>query len=130
LAHDDDRQWLTENDPCIEFWRGETREILPGVTLQRIGGHFPGSSVLHWAEPRALLTGDTILVTPDRRHVAFMWSYPNYVPLPAAEVQRIGQRLEALDFDAIHSAFWERGDIERDAKAAVRRSVLRHIHGA
>src|SRR4051812_10643649 len=56
LAHDDDRQWLTENDPCIEFWRGETREILPGVTLHRIGGHFPGSSVLHWAEPRALLT--------------------------------------------------------------------------
>ena len=58
-----------------------------------------------------------------------MWSYPNYVPLPAAEVQRIGQRLDALDFDAVHSAFWERGDIERDAKAAVQRSVVRHING-
>jgi hypothetical protein len=50
------------------------------------------------------------------------------VPLPAAEVQRIGQRLDALEFDALHSAFWDRGDIDRNAKAAVRRSVVRYIH--
>jgi hypothetical protein len=55
-----------------------------------------------------------------------MWSYPNSVPPPA---RRMGQRLDALDFDAIHSAFWERGDIERDGKAAVQRSIVRHIHG-
>jgi glyoxylase-like metal-dependent hydrolase (beta-lactamase superfamily II) len=129
LLHDADRQWLVEPDPCIEFWTGETLQVLPGVTLHRLGGHFPGSSVLQWTERRTLLTGDTVLVTPDRMHVTFMWSYPNYVPLPAAEVQRIGQRLDALDFDALYSAFWDRGDIEEDAKAAVQRSVLRHIHG-
>jgi glyoxylase-like metal-dependent hydrolase (beta-lactamase superfamily II) len=129
LVHEADRQWLVEPDPCIECWSGEAREVLPGVTLHRLGGHFPGSSVLHWSERRTLLTGDTILVTPDRSHVSFMWSYPNYVPLPAAEVRRIGQRLDALDFDVIHSAFWERGDIERDAKVAVQRSVVRHLQG-
>ena len=129
LAHDADRQWLAEPDPCIEFWSGDTRQVVPGVALHRLGGHFPGSSVLHWPERRTLLTGDTILVTPDRRHVSFMWSYPNYVPLPTADVQRIGQRLNALDFDAVHSAFWERGDIEQDAKAAVHRSIARHING-
>jgi hypothetical protein len=44
-------------------------------------------------------------------------------------VARLGRRLEALDFDAVCSAFWDRGDIDRDAKAAVERSVSRQIHG-
>jgi len=127
LVHAADREWLVEPDPCIECWNGEIREVLPGVTLHRLGGHFPGSTVLHWLERRTLLTGDTMLVTPDRRHVSFMWSYPNYVPLPAAEVRRLGRRLDALDFDAIYSAFWDRGDIERDAKPAVQRSIVRHV---
>ena len=47
-----------------------------------------------------------------------MWSYPNYVPLPARDVERIAQRLSGMDFDSIHSAFW-----------AINRSVARHLHG-
>lgn len=129
LVHEADRQWVAEPDPCLQFWSGETRQILPGLSLHRFGGHFPGSSVLHLEERRTLLVGDTVLVTGDRRHVSFMWSYPNYAPLPAAEVARIGTRFQALDFDALHSAFWGRGDIEHDAKAAVARSVKRHIEG-
>lgn len=129
LVHEADRGWVVQPDRCIEFWDGETRDVLPGVTLHRLGGQFPGSSVLHWADRRTLLAGDTVLVTLDRRHVSFMWSYPNNVPLPSADVERIGQRLAALDFDAIHSAFWDRGDIAQDAKAAVDRSVARHILG-
>ena len=60
-------------------------DVLPGVTLARIGGHFDGAAVLHWAagsEGRgALLTGDTITVVQDREWVSFMWSYPNLIPL-------------------------------------------------
>jgi glyoxylase-like metal-dependent hydrolase (beta-lactamase superfamily II) len=129
FVHEADRDWLVEPDPGIEYWSGETRDVLPGAVLHRLGGHFPGSAVLHLAEPRILLTGDTMLVTPDQRHVSFMWSYPNYVPLAAAEVERIGRRLATLDFDAIYSAFWGRGDIPEDAKAAVDRSIARHIRG-
>ncbi len=129
VVHEADRQWVTEPDPCIQFWAGETRDILSGVTLHRLGGHFPGSTVLHLPERRTLLTGDTMLVTWDRRHVSFMWSYPNYVPLAATEVERIGRRLATLDYDTIHSAFWGRGDIPENAKAAVDRSIARHIRG-
>ena len=68
-------------------------------------------------------------MTLDRRHVSFMWSYPNYVPLPAVDVRRIAQRLSAMDFDSIHSAFWQRGDIHTGAKAAIERSVARHLNG-
>ncbi|WP_315830764.1 MBL fold metallo-hydrolase [Bradyrhizobium prioriisuperbiae] len=129
LVHEADHEWVAEPDHHLDHWSGDTRELLPGLTLHRLGGHYPGSSLLHWAEQRALLPGDTLLVTPDRRHVAFMWSYPNYVPLPAAEVERIGGRLAALDFDAIYSPFADRGEIRHDAKAAVARSIERHIHG-
>ena len=129
LVHIADRQWVVELDASLEFWTGETTEILPGIILHRLGGHFPGSTVLYWADRRALLSGDTLAVTPDRRHVSFMWSYPNNVPLPTDEVARLGRCLDALNFDAIYSAFWERGDIDRDARAAVERSITRHIHG-
>lgn len=129
LLHEADRQWVVDPDPAIEFWTGDERDVLPGLTLHRLGGHFPGSAVLHWRDRHLLLTGDTMLVTWDRQHVSFMWSYPNYVPLPAAEVTRIGARLDALDFDTLHSAFWGRGDIERDAKAIVKRSIARHVGG-
>jgi glyoxylase-like metal-dependent hydrolase (beta-lactamase superfamily II) len=126
LVHAADRNWVARPDPHLEFWEGESREILPGVVLHRHGGHFPGASVLHWAERRLLLSGDTALVMPDRKHVSFMWSYPNQVPLPAAEVKRISARFAALDFDAIYAGFWDR-EIETDAKAAVARSAARYI---
>lgn len=129
LLHEADRPWVVDADPHLQFWSGEAHEVLPGLKLHRIGGHFPGNTVLHLAERRTLLSGDTVLVTWDRRHVAFMWSYPNYVPLPAAEVERIGARLAALDVDALYSAFWDRGAIESGAQAAIERSVRRHVGG-
>jgi hypothetical protein len=129
LVHSADKKWVVDPDPSLEFWAGETRDVLPGITLHRLGGHFPGSAILHWADRRTLLSGDTMLVTPDLKHVSFMWSYPNNVPLPPTEVERIGRRLKALEFDSIYSAFWERGDIHRDAQEAVERSIVRHIEG-
>ena len=58
-----------------------------------------------------------------------MWSYPNYVPLPPVEVERLAARFDALDFDALHSAFWDRADIFSGAKAAIRRSAERCLRG-
>jgi glyoxylase-like metal-dependent hydrolase (beta-lactamase superfamily II) len=129
LVHENDRDWIVEPSDRVAFWSGEQRDLLPGVALHCLGGHFPGSCVVHWGDRRMLLSGDTFLVTLDRRHVSFMWSYPNYVPLPADDVRRIAQRLSDMDFDSIHSAFWGRGDIRTGAKAAVERSVARHLNG-
>jgi hypothetical protein len=129
FLHEADREWVVDPDRCITFWTSESKEILPGITIHRLGGHFPGSTVLHWADRQALFPGDTILVAFDRKHVSFMWSYPNNVPLPAADVERIGSGLGALDFDSIYSPFWERGEIERNGKEAVAWSILRHLKG-
>jgi glyoxylase-like metal-dependent hydrolase (beta-lactamase superfamily II) len=88
--HKEDEKWVMRPDSSIRFWEGETHCILEDLTLIHCGGHFAGATVLHW--PRgvngkgALLTGDTIQVVPDRRWVSFMYSYPNYIPLPADSV--------------------------------------------
>jgi hypothetical protein len=55
-----------------------------------------------------------------------MWSYPNWVPLPAAEVARMGAVLDAIDFDTVYGAWWDRV-IPQDGKAAVRVSVARYL---
>src|SRR5207249_6571411 len=87
-----DVERVQRSDPAVRPWSGSL-EVLPGVTLVQCGGHFDGSAVLHWsagAEGRgALLVGDTMTVVMDVRYVSFMRSYPNHIPLPAADVGMI-----------------------------------------
>jgi glyoxylase-like metal-dependent hydrolase (beta-lactamase superfamily II) len=128
--HEDNRDWVMRPDSSIEFWSGESRPVIDGITLVRTGGHFPGSTVLHWAEGAggkgALLTGDSIMVVPDRRWVSFMYSFPNLVPLNARSVERIVKSIRAYPFDRIYAGWWDRV-LDHDAKAAVQRSAERYI---
>jgi hypothetical protein len=128
LIHAADAEWVTRPFDALEPWEGDTRSLPGDLTLVRLGGHFPGATVLHWpagADGRgALLSGDVVMALPDR-NVSFMWSYPNLVPLPGSEVERIGTALEPWAFDRIYGAWWDRV-VLADAKAAVRRSVERY----
>jgi glyoxylase-like metal-dependent hydrolase (beta-lactamase superfamily II) len=128
--HADNREWAMRSDPAYIFWEGETQQLWDGLKLVRCGGHFPGSSVLHWpggAEARgALLTGDTIQVASDRRYVSFMYSYPNMLPLNAHAVGHIVQSVEPLAFDRIYGGWWH-SIVATDARAVVKRSAERYI---
>ena len=130
FIHEADRQWAMRSDGKLVFWSGDTHEILPGITLLRCGGHFAGGTVLHWAQGAggrgALLSGDILQVAADNRHVGFMRSYPNYMPLSATVVTRIVDRLEPFAFDRIYGAFWDRV-IREGGKASVARSAKRYI---
>ena len=125
-----DREWVMRPDPAVKHWEG-TVELAPGVTLIQCGGHFEGSAVLHWAHGAsgrgALLVGDTMTVVQDRRFVSFMRSYPNLIPLPASEVQRIVSTVEPYKFDRIYGGWWDR-IVSRNAKAAIQKSADRYIH--
>jgi hypothetical protein len=124
--HAADAEWVMRPDPAIQHWDGERKELGQGLTLIRGGGHFPGGTILHRAESAGdLLTGDIIQVIPDRTHVAFMWSYPNMVPLPESAVQDIGAAVEPFEYEAIYGAWWGRL-IPSGAKEVVRRSVERY----
>ncbi len=124
-----DAEWVIRADPRIRHYE-DRLEISPGIALVRCGGHFEGSAVLHWARGAeglgVLLTGDTITVVQDREYVSFMWSYPNLVPLNAASVGRVLERVEELTFDRIYGGWWERV-IASGAKQAVRRSAQRYL---
>lgn len=118
------------SDPAIVFWSGEMHEVGDGLTLLRLGGHFPGGTVLHWAGGAegagALFTGDILQVVADRRWVSFMYSYPNLIPLPAHEVTRMAAAVEPFAFERLYGAWWGRCILE-DAKGAVRRSAARYL---
>jgi hypothetical protein len=73
-----------------------------------------------------LLSGDILQVCQDRRHVSFMYSYPNYIPLPAAAVRRAVAAVEPFAFDWIYGFMFDLV-IEHDAKAAVSRSADRYL---
>jgi hypothetical protein len=129
LLHADDGRWVVRPDPVVQFWEGETRSLAHGLTLIRCGGHFAGGTVLHWAGGAdgagALLSGDIVQVIPDRRHVGFMYSYPNLIPLPEAEVARIAAALAPFEFEVIYGAWWDR-IVRSDGKGAVERSAERY----
>ena len=122
-----DAEWLQREDPVVQTW-GEQAEVLPGLTLHRIGGHFPGSAVAHFtgADGRGvLLTGDTVAGTPDEHWVSFLRSFPNKVPLSAAVVAKVADRVLALDFDRLYDNFG--GQVLGAAHSWVRRSADRYI---
>jgi hypothetical protein len=124
--HAADAEWVMRPDPAIAFWEGERLELGHGLTLIRGGGHFPGGALLHRAEGAgSLLVGDIIQVIPDRSHVGFMWSYPNLVPLPDAEVQRMAAAVEPFAYEAIYGAWWD-AIIPADGPEIVRRSADRY----
>jgi glyoxylase-like metal-dependent hydrolase (beta-lactamase superfamily II) len=128
--HADDREWILHPNKSIVLWDGETRELLPGVTLIRCGGHFTGASVLHWAggaEGRGIVcSGDTLTVTTDRKYLTFMRSYPNLIPLPASAISRIAAAMEPFAYDRIYGHYFDRV-IAADAKAVMAKSVARYI---
>ena len=128
--HADDRQWVMRPDPAIKHWSGETLKLMPDVTLIRCGGHFAGGTVLHWAKGaggRGLIcSGDILTITTDRKFVSFMRSYPNFIPLSAAQVEKIGAALAPLAFDAIYGHYFDRV-IPKDAKRILEVSVKRYV---
>jgi glyoxylase-like metal-dependent hydrolase (beta-lactamase superfamily II) len=128
--HAADADWVMRPDPAIRHWDGETLEISAGVTLLRLGGHFPGGTVLHWADGAdgrgAILSGDIVQVAADLDRVSFLWSYPNMMPLAAATVLRIAATLSPWRFDRIYGAFPGR-QVMAGGAGAVQRSAKRYI---
>jgi hypothetical protein len=128
--HAADADWVMRPDATIRHWDGETLEIGEGVTLLRLGGHFAGGTVLHWAGGAdgrgAILSGDILQVAADTRRVSFLWSYPNMMPLAAATVRRIAGTLAPWRFERVYGAFPGR-QVAADGAGAVQRSAARYI---
>ena len=136
FLHAADREWVMRSADAgsrIQFWEGTTLSLWDGLTLINCGGHFEGGTVLHWpaasrrgGSKSALLTGDIITVVQDHSYVSFMRSYPNLIPLGAAAIHHILERIEPFPFDHIYGGWWS-ANVLSDAKAAVARSAERYL---
>jgi hypothetical protein len=125
-----DAAWLARPpDRPPMTWSGSL-PVLPGVTLVQCGGHFAGSAVVHWADGAggagALLSGDTIFVTPGEDRVTFVRSAPNRLPLPERAVRGVVDAVRPYRFDRIYGGWWE-PVLRRDARQVVERSAGRYI---
>ena len=129
--HSSNKNWVRRCDAQIRFWDEERISLNKEISLTRVGGHFEGSTVLHWSgtadSKGALLVGDSMYVVRDRRWVTFMRSYPNLIPLPGEVVQKVANAVADLPFQRLYGAFWE-NVITKDAKNAVVRSAQRYMH--
>lgn len=127
--HAADRQWAMRPDERLVFWEGERLAMPGGLTLVRTGGHFAGSAVLHCPDAAggrgALLTGDSLKTALDRRHVTFVRSSPNDLPLSATDADAVAAAVDDLGFDRLYS-FRHGMVIRTGAHAAVRASARRH----
>ncbi|EGN96189.1 hypothetical protein SERLA73DRAFT_112356 [Serpula lacrymans var. lacrymans S7.3] len=124
----DDEEWLARSDTrCVRrFVDTPVKEVLPGVTAIKVGGHFPGSMVLHWEN--RLFVADSIQVAPsalydvDRQEgtvsFGFLWSYPNMIPLSPAAISHIVKAIQPFSFDIAHGMI-PGAEVKRNAKAKV-----------
>jgi hypothetical protein len=128
--HAADQAWIMRPDAAIKLWDGETHKLWDGVTLIRCGGHFPGGTVLHWAQGAngrgVVCSGDILTVAADRKWLTFMRSYPNFIPLPAREIEQIGKAMAPFSFDALYGHYFDRV-IAQDAKQVLEKSVARYL---
>lgn len=149
----EDKGWLNRLDrlgKARTFIEGTSEEIeiageKTGVTILKLGGHFPGSLVCLAYE--RLLIADTLLTTPSglgdwskgpdgRRDgkpdgmnsYVFMWSIPNMIPLAPDDIARMWEILKKYDFKSTHGAFT--GTEVEDGGGGDESSVKKRILGS
>lgn len=99
-------------------------ELLPGVTAIKCGGHFEESLVLHW--DNLLFVADTLLMVrsaqnpdpakPGVASYSFMWSIPNWIPLPPQKILQIWRAIKPYDFRATFGVFKGANVVEKEGQ--------------
>lgn len=127
--HEDDRKWVTRMSEHIVFWSGDELPLHGDIVLHRVGGHFKGAAVAHWHAgdngKGIIFAGDVIRVVADRKWVTFMYSYPNFIPLPASTVEAIADHMKEVPFNRLYDAFHR--VIKDEAGMKVQKSANRYV---
>jgi glyoxylase-like metal-dependent hydrolase (beta-lactamase superfamily II) len=127
--HERDEPWVYNKGPRIRLWSGIEHSLWDGIRILHIGGHFPGSSILHipFLSPEGtVLCGDTFAISPHKKHISVMYSYPNRIPLPLQEMQRIKRLILPLPFDTLFG-YAEFLTIYSDAKQILENSLAKYV---
>ena len=126
--HSNDKEWVLDSSDNITFWEGDRLRLSSHLTLIKTGGHFPGSTILHYESDNdlgALFCGDTLYLSRDRKHISAMYSYPNVIPLAPEKLLTILETVSALNFDSLYGAFeWQ--NLHIGAKLVISHSLARY----
>ncbi len=131
--HRADSEWVMDKSDHIQFFEADKQVLWDGMEIIHTGGHFAGSTILYApaiGDKGSVFVGDTLQVALSRQFIGMMYSYPNMIPLPLKETNRIGGVVMDLNFDSMYGAFeWQ--NIHTGAKVIFERSVKRYqdIHG-
>lgn len=103
--HARDREWVMRPDDRVVFWEEDERALAPGLTLLRLGGHFPGGSVLHWRDGAeghgALLAGNIVQVGADLKTVSSCGATRTGCRSPAAPSSAARRRATGISWRRI-----------------------------
>ncbi|KAF2636593.1 hypothetical protein P280DRAFT_408934 [Massarina eburnea CBS 473.64] len=129
-----DSQWLNTTDThSARHFLTTTTPIprLPSVTVIVAGGHFDGSMVLHWENK--LFIADTIMSVPSAHtrtprlpnttSYAFMYAYPNMIPLPPHKIHGIWTAIAPFGFTRTYGGFAGQNIVETDLRPEILSSM-------
>jgi glyoxylase-like metal-dependent hydrolase (beta-lactamase superfamily II) len=127
--HEKDKAWIFNPGPHIQLWNGDEKPLWDDIKLAHVGGHFPGSSMLHIAgmsNGGVMLCGDSLYISRSRRHTAVMFSYPNSIPLLKEDFAAFYEKCSKLKFDTLYGATFEGQDLEGNAYPIFTKSMNRY----
>ncbi|MCF8245541.1 MAG: hypothetical protein K9J46_10330 [Saprospiraceae bacterium] len=123
-----EQDFIVNPSDKIQFWKDDLVDFWDGIQLIRIGGHFPGSSVLllpNTNRKRIVLCGDTFNLSLSMKHFSVMYSYPNRIPLLIKEIDEIKKKMQHIDFDEIYG-FWPYQNLLNKPKKILMESLERY----
>ena len=122
--HANNRQWVQEPTDNITFWQGDVLQLEDELTLIKCGGHYAGSTLLHWADTadgKALVLGSDTIAPCSTSHATFMHNFKLSIPLPARQVAHIGKTIAPFQYDRLYGSF--KTNIMKNADKLVQQSV-------
>ena len=127
--HKNDAKHIMVKGNHIQLWEGDEMNLWDGMKIINMGGHFAGSSILHvpfLSTAGTIICGDTLFLSPDKKHFSAVYSSPNRIPLPIAEMRRIEKRLEHIPFDSFYG-YIKTQNLHHNVKAILKNSMARYV---
>jgi hypothetical protein len=127
--HKNDEEHIMARGMHIQLWEGDEMALWDGMKLICIGGHFAGSSILHvpfLSKKGSIICGDTLFLSPSKKHFSAVYSSPNRIPLPLTEIRRIKKRFDSIPFDCFYG-YIKTQNLFTDVKETLEISMAKYV---
>lgn len=127
--HQNDEEYIVDKGSPLKLWTDDALNLWDNLTIVNLGGHFEGGCVLliqQMTEKGVMLCSDILQISLSREFIAMMYSYPNNIPLPLSEIERMRNRLKELDFDTLYGSFYHQ-DLTENVRTILDDSIARYF---